>query len=351
MSENINKNDLENQEVETTGHVWDGDLQEYNNPLPRWWLYAFYGTIIFSIGYWILFPTWPLPNTFTKGVYTVEIERPVVQQSGDLLVDVEDANNASMEKVEVHWSTRTRLVNELQFSKEAELRHKHFSELMVKTEEEIINDPDMIKFAENAGKTLFVDNCATCHGPQAEGVVGLYPNLNDDNWLWGGRLAQIEETIKVGINGEDGGRRSNMTAGKLSMTPAEIEDVAKYTLTLSNNYTPDDATSRGEELFFGKGACFTCHVDFTKDPRKAQGNPLLGAPNLTDQIWEIVDINSMTTPEEKVAAIIPQVREGVDANTTNRVMPRWEYRLSPEQIRALAVYVHQLGGGKTADSE
>ncbi|UNM96871.1 c-type cytochrome [Ignatzschineria rhizosphaerae] len=349
MSENINKKDLENLETDTTGHVWDGDLQEYNNPLPRWWLYAFYGTIIFAIGYWILFPTWPLPNTFTKGVYKVEIERPIVQQSGDLLVDVEDADNAAMEKVKVHWNTRTRLVNELQFSKEAELRHKHFSELMTKTEEEIINDPNMIKFAENAGRTLFVDNCATCHGPQAEGVIGLYPNLNDDNWIWGGSLANIEETITKGINGKDGGRRSNMTAGKLSMTPAEIEDVAKYALSLSNNYTPDDATSRGEELFFGKGACFTCHVDFTKDPRLAQGNPLLGAPNLTDQIWEIIDINSMETEEEKVAALIPQIRDGVDANTTNRVMPRWETRLSPEQIRALAVYVHQLGGGKTPE--
>lgn len=343
MSENTNKKDLNNAEVETTGHVWDGDLQEYNNPLPRWWLYAFYGTIIFSIGYWILFPTWPMANGYTKGVYKVEIERPVEQQSGDLLVDVEDADNAQMERVKVHWTTRTRLVNELQSSPEALKRHEHFSELMAKTEEEIINDPNMIKFAENAGKTLFVDNCATCHGPQAEGIVGLYPNLNDDNWLWGGSLAQIEETITKG-------RRGNMPAGKLTMTPQEIEDVAKYTLTLSNNYTPDEATSRGEELFFGKGACFTCHVDFTKDPRKAQGNPLLGAPNLTDQIWEIVDINSKETPEEKVAAIIPQIRDGVDPNTTNRVMPAWESRLSPEQIRALAVYVHQLGGNSAEES-
>lgn len=348
MSDNINKNDVENQEVKTTGHDWDG-IQEYNNPLPRWWLYAFYGTVIFAIGYWILFPTWPLPNTFTKGVYMVEIERPVVQQSGDTLLNAENLEDAATEIVEVHWNTRTRLVNELQFSKEAVLRRQHFAELMTKTEAEIVDNPDMIKFAENAGKTLFVDNCATCHGPQAEGVIGLYPNLNDDNWLWGGRLAQIEETIKLGVNGEAGGRRSNMPAGKLSMTPAEIEDVAKYTLSLSNNYTPDDATSRGEALFFGKGACFTCHVDFTKDPKKAQGNPLLGAPSLIDQVWDIVDINSQKTSEDKVAAITPQIRDGIDANATNRVMPRWETRLTPEQIRALAVYVHQLGGGQTAE--
>ncbi len=345
MSDNTDKKDLNsNLEAETTGHVWDGDLQEYNNPLPRWWLYAFYGTVIFAIGYWILFPTWPLPNSFTPGVYKVEINKPVVQQSGDLLVDVADADNAPMETVEVHWSTRARLVNELQFSPEALKRHEHFEQLMSKTESEIVNDPNMIKFAENAGKTLFVDNCATCHGPQANGIVGLYPNLNDDNWLWGGNLANIEETITKG-------RRGNMTAGKLTMNPQEIEDVAKYTLSLSNNYTPDDATSRGEELFFGKGACFTCHVDFTKDPRKAQGNPLLGAPNLTDQIWEIVDINSKETPEEKVAAIIPQIRDGVDPATTNRVMPAWESRLTPEQIRALAVYVHQLGGGNAPSED
>ena len=172
MSENTDKKELGNLEAETTGHVWDGDLQEYNNPLPRWWLYAFYGTVIFAIGYWILFPTWPLGDSFSKGVYKVEIERPVIQESGDILMDVENPGNAVMEKVKVHWSTRTRLVNELQFSAEAEKRHEHFSELMSKTEEEIVNDPKMIKFAENAGKTLFVDNCATCHGPQAEGIVG-----------------------------------------------------------------------------------------------------------------------------------------------------------------------------------
>ncbi len=338
MSDNTNKKELENLETETTGHVWDGDLQEYNNPLPRWWLYAFYGTVIFAIGYWILFPTWPMGDSYTKGLYKVEIERPIVQQSGDALVNAEDANNAPMEKVKVHWTTRSRLVHELQSSPEALRRHEHFSELMEKTETEILNDPNMIKFAQNAGKTLFSDNCATCHGPQAEGVIGMYPNLNDDNWLWGGTLARIEETIAKG-------RRGNMPAGKLVMSPEEIEDVAKYVLTLSNNYTPDEATSRGEELFFGKGACFTCHVDFTKDPRKAQGNPLLGAPDLTDQIWEIVDINSKNTPEEKVAAIIPQIRDGVDPATTHRVMPAWESRLTPEQIRALAVYVHQLGGG------
>ncbi|MHC5225755.1 cbb3-type cytochrome c oxidase N-terminal domain-containing protein [Ignatzschineria sp. LJL83] len=360
MSDNTNKKEVENLETNTTGHVWDGDLQEYNNPLPRWWLYAFYATIVFAIGYWILFPTWPLPNSYTKGVYKVKIEQPVVQQSGDLLLNSEDLQNAPMEEVEVHWTTRARLVNELQFSKEAELRHKHFSELMVKTEEEIINDPNMIKFAENAGKTLFTDNCATCHGPQAEGVVGLYPNLNDDNWIWGGKLADIEKTITGGVNGPTGGRKGSMTAGKLTMTPEEIQDLAKYTLTLSNNYTPDEATSRGEELFFGKGGCIACHVDYNSDENKSllaagsrplpKGNPLMGAPNLTDQIWEIVDVNSKTTPEEKVATMIPQIRDGVDPNTTNRVMPAWESRLSPEQIRALAVYVHQLGGN-SAETE
>lgn len=339
MSDNINNKDFENLEGQTTGHVWDGDLQEYNNPLPRWWLFAFYGTVIFAIGYWILFPTWPLPNSFTKGVYKVEINKPIKDVDGNYQIDPNNPDQYLTETVKANWSTRTRLANELQFSSEAMKRHENFTALMEMEPSQILEDPEMTKFSERAGKALFGDNCATCHGGNATGVVGMYPNLTDNAWLWGGKLENIEETIRVG-------RRGNMTAGKLTMNEAEIEDVARYTLTLSGNYEPDEASARGEALFYGKGACMTCHVNYQLDPKKAQGNPLMGAPDLTDSIWEIVDINSLETEEEKVAAIIPQIRDGVDPETTPRVMPAWEDRLSPAQIRALAVYVHQLGGGQ-----
>lgn len=326
MSENKEK-DFEKLEG-ITGHVWDEDLCEYNNPLPRWWLMAFYGTVIFSIGYWILFPTWPLPNSYTKGFYTLKVEDEGITT---------DRN----------WNSRVRLANELQTSPEAQNRTANLKKLSEMKPAEILQDPKMIQFARAVGKVTFGDNCATCHNANAQGQIGMYPNLTDNAWLWGGKLEQIEETITRG-------RKGNMTPAKpekgpANMTDDQILDVSKYALSLSGNYSGDEeALERGEKLFYGRtpNACHTCHVNYASGSKEAKGNPLMGAPDLTDNIWEIVDINSMTTPEEKLAAIIPHVENGVVPDTTHREMPSWKDRLTKEQIRALAVYVHQLGGGQ-----
>ncbi len=352
MSENlkdkVGKQPVEEQQI--TGHVWDENICEYNTPLPRWWLISFYATVVFCLGYWILFPTWPLPNSYTRGMKKVTVQERVVDEEGNYVTDGQ--GHYVTEAKEVNWSTRSRLTNELQNSKQAKIRQENFKALMETDVEEILNNPKLVEFASKAAAVPFADNCATCHNYDASGHIGFYPNLADDTWLWGGTVKNIEQTITLG-------RRGNMTAGHLLMTPAEIDDVSRYVLTLSKdlngepNYIADERSARGEELFYGKGTCYTCHT--TPDPNDmnarmpATGNYGRGAPDLTDSVWEIVDVNSYSTQEEKVAAIIPQVRDGVDMNTTNRVMPAWEGRLSPELIRALAIYVHELGGGQGAE--
>lgn len=313
MSENVNKK----QEVETTGHVWDENLREYNNPLPRWWLLSFYGTVIFSLIYWVLYPTWPLPNSWTKGIKTFNIT-----------VDGKEET--------VDWNTRTRLADELQSSVEAKQRIEYYGKLADLKQLEEIKSPaneSLKAFALSTGEVMFADNCATCHGTGGEGKFGLYPNLTDDAWLWGGTHSQIEQTITMG-------RTGNMTPASLTgLTDDEITDVSKYALTFSGNYSSDEASARGKEIFEGKGTCYTCHGEDGK------GLANMGGADLTDQIWEMAPIMNATTEAEKIAMIRSQVTNGVTVET-DRVMPTWKDRLSKGQIRALAIYVHELGGGR-----
>lgn len=312
MSENIDKK----QEVETTGHVWDG-VQEFNNPLPRWWLLSFYATVIFSLIYWVIYPTWPLPNNWTKGIKTVEVK-----------VDGKDEK--------LNWNTRTLLAEQLQSSTEAKNRDAFYGKLGALTKLEDIQATEnegLKEFALSTGAVMFADNCATCHGAGGEGKFGLYPNLTDDAWLWGGHYSEIEKTITMG-------RTGNMTPAALTgLTDDEITDVSKYALTLSGNYTSDEASARGQEIFAGKGTCYTCHG------ADGKGVITMGGANLTDQIWELVPVFDAKTDDEKVAMIRTQVINGVTP-ATDRVMPTWKDRLTKEQIRALAVYVHELGGGQ-----
>lgn len=315
MSENIDKK----QEVETTGHVWDG-VQEFNNPLPRWWLLSFYGTVIFALIYWVLYPTWPLPNNWTKGIKTVQ-----VKEDGEVKA--------------VSWNTRTLLAEQLQSSTEAKNRDAFYGKLgaLKKLEDIQATENESLKeFALSTGAVMFADNCATCHGAGGEGKFGLYPNLTDDAWLWGGHYSEIEKTITMG-------RTGNMTPAHLipalKDNDAAITDVAKYALTLSGNYVADEASERGKVLFEGDATCVTCHgID-------GKGQITMGSANLTDQIWELVPIFEAKDTDEKVAMIKKQIVDGVTV-ATDRVMPTWKDRLTKEQIRALAVYVHELGGGQ-----
>ncbi len=278
--------------VETTGHTWDGNLKELNKPLPKWWLYTFYVCVIWAIGYWILYPAWPTLNGYTKGVLGYN-QRAVVTEE----VKAAKADQA-----------------------------KYFEQITAKSLEEITQDQELLPFVMAGGAAVFGDNCGPCHGKGAQGAVG-YPNLNDDDWLWGGTLDAIHQTILYGIrSGHDEAR--DMAMPKFGrdeiLQPAQIADIAQYVLSLSGKAADDAMAQRGKDLFAEN--CAACHGDDGK------GNIELGAPNLTDGIWLYGG-----TPEH-IAKSIETGRGGV--------MPSWSGRLDPATIKMLTVYVHSLGGGK-----
>lgn len=277
--------------VETTGHSWD-DIKELNKPLPKWWLMTFYASIVWAIGYMIVYPAWPTLSGYTKGIWG--------------------------------YSQRVAVSNELQDAKAAQAT---FRAALEKTPlAEVKNDPDLLRFAMVGGAATFATNCAPCHGRGAQGFAG-YPNLNDDDWLWGGTLADIERTISYGIrSGHKETRLSDMPKYGLDglLNPAEINDAAEFVLSLSKRATDSAAAARGAKIFADQ--CVSCHgVD-------GKGNTELGAPNLTDGIWLFGGRKS----------------DIVQSITTGRggSMPAWHERLDPVTLKSLAIYVHSLGGGR-----
>ena len=199
--------------VETTGHEWDG-IEELNKPLPRWWLWTFYATIIWAIGYWLLMPSWPLLNTYTKGL--------------------------------LGYSQREKVAEQLAEAKVAKSEYRDKIAAMNLTA--IVNDPELLSFALAGGEAAFGDNCAPCHGRGAQGAFG-YPNLRDDDWLWGdGSLAAIYQTILHGIRSDDPETRmGQMPAfGHMgTLTEPQIADVADYVLFLSGRAGDKAAAERG----------------------------------------------------------------------------------------------------------
>ena len=276
----------------TTGHEWDG-IRELNTPLPRWWLWTFYICIVWSVGYWIVYPAWPLLTTSTQGLFGYHTRIAVL----------EDINALKL------------------------LRGPMMDKLTNAPVAEIVNDPQLLAFARAQGRVAFADNCAACHGAGGGGAKG-YPNLNDDDWLWGGKLADIEQTIRHGVrSGDDKGRIGNMPAfGRDNILKApEISAVADFARSLSALPTTKDA-----DLVLGKKVfadnCALCHgLD-------GKGNRELGATNLTDRIW-------LYGPDKE------SVMQGVQ-NGRGGVMPAWEGRLSDPTIKALTVYVYSFGGGE-----
>ncbi len=304
--------------VQTTGHAWDGDLQEYNNPLPRWWLWCFYGTVVFSILYWLVYPSWPVGQSWLKGFGTIEYT------TVDKATGKEQAN-------EFRWNTRALLLEDLGAAATDEQRKAMLAKVQAASFDQIVKDPKMMEFVRSVGKGLFGDNCAACHGRGGQGVVGMYPNLTDDDWLWGGSIAKINETLVQGRNGF-------MPAFGPVLKPEQLDDVAEYVLTLSSEAKPSEASARGKEIFQGPvGGCYYCHG------ADGKGIPSQGAANLTDRIWAIADVPDQKTLQDKKAVLKTFITHGVN-NT--RVMPAWKDRLSPTDIKLLAVYVHQLGGAK-----
>jgi cytochrome c oxidase cbb3-type subunit 3 len=277
--------------TQTTGHEWDG-IKELDTPMPRWWLGLFWATIVWAIGYWIVYPAWPGISSYTHGLFDYSQR---------------DRVTADVASLKAARADRERALGSASLS-------------------DIQTNPDLLQFAMAAGKTAFGDNCAGCHGAGGQGAPG-YPNLNDDVWLWGGKLGDIEHTITVGVRSTSPQtRQSEMPAfGRDGiLKPAQIDDLVEYVVHISNRSADAGAVQRATPLFVDN--CAACHGSAGK------GNQTMGAPNLTDNEWEYGSSRD---------AIKDQIWNGHGG-----VMPTWGGRLSPEEIKALAVYVHSLGGGE-----
>jgi cytochrome c oxidase cbb3-type subunit 3 len=277
--------------VETTGHEWDG-IKELNKPLPRWWLLTFYATIIWAIGYWIVYPAWPTMNGYTKGLFG--------------------------------YSQRTVLSEEISAARTAQAPFR--DKLAATPIDKIKDDAELLRFAMAEGAAAFQANCAACHGRGAQGFIG-YPNLNDDEWLWGGTVAEIHKTISFGIRSEEkDARTSQMPRFGLDklLSDQQINEAAEYVLSLSSKQTDKAAAEQGAKLYADQ--CASCHGD------NGKGKQEQGAPDLTDAIW----LYGGTKP-----AIVESIKTG-----RGGMMPAWAGRLDPVTVKSLAIYVHSLGGGK-----
>jgi len=279
--------------AETTGHEWDG-IKELNKPAPRWWLVVFVLAVIWAFGYWFFFPSWPVPGGNLRG--------------------------------NLGWTEHRELAKEQQ--EIAGLQEKYTARIHSSSLQEIKNDKDMYEFAKAGGAAAFRQNCTVCHGTGAQGGKG-FPNLNDDDWLWGGTLNDIYTTIKHGVRtGFPEARTSQMPAfGRDGiLTNPQIEDVAEYVQKLHEGDKAEKtpAYARGKALFATN--CAVCHG------KSGEGSRKVGAPKLSDDIWlyggdKATIINTITY-------------------APSGVMPTWGRRISDDTIKELTIYVHSLGGGE-----
>ncbi|WP_417416613.1 cytochrome-c oxidase, cbb3-type subunit III [Hoeflea sp.] len=276
--------------VRTTGHEWDG-IRELDNPMPRWWLWTFYLCIIWAIGYAIAYPAIPLIKGATPGLLGYSSRADVVAE----LADAKAAQGGLLEKI------------------------------AATPVGDIASDQELLQFAIAGGSSAFKVNCAQCHGSGAAGSAG-YPNLNDDDWLWGGTIDEIYQTIAHGIryDGDDDTHYSEMPAFGDMLEPEQINQVAAYVISLSDTPSDPSLVAPGKVVY--EENCAACHGD------NAEGLTDFGAPRLSDGIW----LKASTEAE-----IVSQIR-----NPKHGVMPAWLDRLGEPTIKQLAVYVHTLGGGQ-----
>ncbi|WEZ84904.1 cytochrome-c oxidase, cbb3-type subunit III [Rhizobium sp. 32-5/1] len=276
--------------VATTGHEWDG-IRELDNPMPRWWVWTFYATIIWSLGYVIAYPAWPLLTSATQGV--------------------------------LGYSSRGEVRKDLTAADDAMGAYR--AAIKDKSVEAILADDQLRSIAVAAGGASFKVNCVQCHGSGAAGSQG-FPNLNDDDWLWGGKPDQIQQTLAHGIRftKDDQTRDSLMPAFADVLDSAQIAQVSTYVVSLSGPVKNASLVEPGKTVFAEN--CAACHGD------DAKGNKELGAPNLTDAI-------ALYGADE--AAIATQVRA-----PRMGAMPAWNARLGDTAIKELAAFVHSLGGGE-----
>jgi len=277
-------------QTETTGHEWDG-IKELDTPMPRWWLWTFYATIVWGVGYMIMMPAWPLISGATPGLLGYSSRANVTAELGQVA-----AGNAPL---------NTRLV-------EADL-------------DAIADDPELLRFATAGGGAVFRNHCSQCHGAGGGGALGGYPNLVDDDWLWGGTVEDIHQTLLHGIRYEadPDTRFSQMPAFGDILEEEQILGLVEYVRSLSGLDHDEAAAAAQAEAFIDN--CSACHGEDGKGMRDQ------GAPNLTDGIW-------LYGGEGAIEHTIRYSRYGV--------MPAFSNRLSEADIRKVSVYVHALGGGE-----
>lgn len=275
--------------TETVGHEWDG-IEELNTPLPRWWLWTFYLTIVWAIAYVIAYPAWPMLSKGTEGM--------------------------------LGWTSRGQLAKEMSAADMA--RADLFERVAATDIEKLAGQPDLLQQAVAGGGAAFKIHCAQCHGAGGGGMPG-YPNLADDEWLWGGDLKTIEYTLTHGIRQHDdpATRQSAMPAFEGVFDASQLNAVVDHVLSLSGKGQPNAA---GAELYTAN--CVVCHGP------AGQGERALGGPDLSNAIW------LYGSSREQIASQILRPKMGV--------MPRWADKLDPATIRMLAVYVHSLGGGEAS---
>jgi cytochrome c oxidase cbb3-type subunit 3 len=291
MADNNEKDPISG--AETTGHEWDG-LKELNIPAPRWWLWVFLITIIWAIGYWVLYPAWPTLSGNTKGTQG--------------------------------WTQHSELREQQALITDRQQKYlEHFHKVKL---EDISKNRELYEFARAGGAAAFKEHCAACHGTGAAGSKG-YPNLNDDDWLWGGTLNDIYTTLKAGIRSDHPQARfSQMPAfGRDGLLkPSEIRDVAEFVQKLHEGDKAEQTPAylNGKEVYAAQ--CAACHGD------QGQGDRSKGSPRLNDAIW--------LYGNDK-ASIVETI-----TNARNGVMPQWENRLNDDTLRQLTIYIHSLGGGE-----
>jgi cytochrome c oxidase cbb3-type subunit III len=274
----------------TTGHDWDG-IKELNNPLPRWWVWTFYATIVWALGYSIVYPAWPLINSATTGL--------------------------------IDYSSRKQVASTLNAAAVAQA--KQVNAIASKPLVEILGDDALRTFAMAAGSAAFKMNCSQCHGSGAQGASG-FPNLNDDDWLWGGDIEAIYQTVAHGIRFSADGktRLSEMPAFGDVLNPQEISQVTAYVRSLSGSASDSQRAAAGARIYAEN--CAACHGN------KGQGMRELGAPSLADPIW------LYGSSEVDIAQQVRSPQHGV--------MPAWNARLNSTIVKQLSIYVHSLGGGE-----
>lgn len=280
--------------TQMVGHEWDG-IEELDTPMPRWWLWTFYATVIWGIAYTVFYPAWPMISSATAGT--------------------------------LGWSSRGQL--EAEMAAEAERRAPIISAIAATDIAALPANAELMQAAVEGGRAAFRVHCVQCHGTGAAGSPG-YPNLNDDDWVWGGDIGAIQYSIVHGIRSPDHAetRMSLMPAfGRDGiLTSAQVQDVVSHMRVISGQEQASASATNGAALYAAN--CAVCH-----GPTGA-GDRTLGAPRLSDGIW------LYGGSREALTATVTNSRQGV--------MPRWGHRLDDATVKMLAAYVHSLGGGEAA---